>query len=134
MKTLTDVLSFSKTFAFYDRCNLERVIDLVHVRDCVLSLLNKCETIKEYEFIRSSDVIDNISLMIRDGKVKILVQEINSLRVGFLQQRCLDNLYKEDKGDVNGYHDKTQSFQKIKLFYIVIGISFECCLLRILLI
>ena len=61
------------------------------------------------------DVIDNISLII-DGKVKKLVQEMNNLRVGFLQLLCLYKLYEEDKGDVDGYYDKIESFQNKKWF------------------
>ena len=62
-----------------------------------------------------------------------MVQEINNLRVGFLQLLCLDNLYKKDKGDVDGFRNKLESFEKKKRFQIVIGILFESCFLRILL-
>ena len=74
-------------------------------------------------------VIDEIYLMIIHRDVDYLVQEINKLRVGFLEILFLDNLYKEDaaKEDKKVFTiigkesircDKLESFQDEKLFRI----------------
>ena len=47
-----------------------------------------------------------------DGMIENLVQEINNVRVGFLQLLDLEKLYKENKGDVDVYQDKVESFPK----------------------
>ena len=40
-----------------------------------------------------------------------LDQETNKLRLSFLQLSCLEYLYKEDKGDLDGIHDEKEFFQ-----------------------
>ena len=70
--------------------------------------------LKEYEFIRVLDVLDKVSLMVVERKVKNLVREINNLRVVFVELLCLGKLYKEeaakkDKWDIDGSHDKVES-------------------------
>ena len=50
--------------------------------------------------------------MIIDEKIKNVVREKNNARVCFLQLLGLDKLYGEDKGDVDGYHDTIETFQK----------------------
>ena len=114
--TIGDVLNFCNEFDFCDHYNLERVIKLNHIRDSVISISIKCDYIKDYEIIGVFDVLDNISLMVQDGKVKKLVQEVNNLRVVLLQLLCLDKLYKEDKRDGDGNHGKKESFQNKKWF------------------
>ena len=73
MKAFKEVLNYFNEFAFYDHYNIERVIDINHVRDCVCRVLNKCSFKKDYEFIRVLDDIDNISLIIMVGRIKNLV-------------------------------------------------------------
>ena len=68
-----EVLNFCSEFTFYDHYKIDWVIESNHVRDCVISVLNKCDFIEEFEFVWVLDVADNISLMVVDGKVKNVV-------------------------------------------------------------
>ena len=106
----------------YDHYNIERVIGNKHVRDCIFNVLYNCEFVGEDKFIRVLSVMDDISLIVIEGKVENLVEEINFLRVVFLQLKCLDKLWNEEteKEDepvdtINDQeltsHDKTKSFR-----------------------
>ena len=59
MKTIKDVLNFCKEFTFYDHYNIERVIELNHVRDSIFSLLSKCDFIREDKVTTVLGVIEN---------------------------------------------------------------------------
>ena len=84
MKTIKEVLGFCNEFTFYDQYSIENVVELNHVRDCVIIVLTECDNFDENLQIRVLGVIDDISLMVIDGKVGNLVQEISNLRVGIL--------------------------------------------------
>ena len=75
MKTIKEVLNFCNEFLFYDLYSIERVIEINLVRDCVISVLSNCDFITEDKTIRVQSVIDDISLMVIDGNVEILIQE-----------------------------------------------------------
>ena len=45
MKTVQEVLDFCNEFTFYDHYNIERNIELNHVRDCLISVLSECDVI-----------------------------------------------------------------------------------------
>ena len=47
MKSIKGVLNFCKDFTFDENYNIEKVIDLNLVRDCVISILNECDLIEE---------------------------------------------------------------------------------------
>ena len=96
MKTIKEVMGFCNEFTFYDQYSIESVVELNHVRDRVVSMLTQCDHFDENPQIRVLAVLDDISLMIIDGKIENVVREINSLRVGVLQLLCLDELYKEE--------------------------------------
>ena len=83
MKTIEEVLNFCNEVLFYDHYNLQRVIEISHVRDCVTSILIYCGFISEYEVIRALDVIDNISLMVIDEKVLKKAEEKKQLESCF---------------------------------------------------
>ena len=42
-------------------------------------------------------IIDDVSLMGIDGRIEIVEQEINKLRVGVLHLLCREKLYKEEQ-------------------------------------
>ena len=69
MKTIQEVLDFCNAFTFLHHYNIERVIELNHARDCVISVLSKCDFISEDKIIRVLGIIDDISLMVMDGNV-----------------------------------------------------------------
>ena len=84
--------------------------------------------IYEDKCIRVLDVIDDISLMVKNKDVKTFGREIINLIVGILQIICLQRLYKEaadkEKDDVNTMdgkeimrRDEIESFQQ-KMFLI----------------
>ena len=129
MKTVNEVFYFCNEFTFYDHHNIERVGQLNHVRDCVISVLSKYDFISEDKTNRVVVVIDDTSLMITDENVENLVQEINNLRVGFEQLLCLENLHKEENDNEERTHliidskeiishDKIKSFQAKNRFLI----------------
>ena len=97
MTTIKEVLDFWNEFTFHDQYNIETLIELNHVRHCVISVLSECHFISPDQFIRALGVIGDISLMIIDGNVEKLVQEINKLKVDFIQIHCLEILYREEK-------------------------------------
>ena len=89
-------------------------------------MLSKCDFISEDKVIRVLAVIDDISLMVIDGNVGQLAQELNYLRVGLSQLLWFQKFKKQQtnkkvhtidgKGIVD--LDKIESFQNKKLFYL----------------
>ena len=77
MQTKTEVLDFCNYVTFHDHINIERLLELNHVRECVISMLSKCDVIPAKKIITVLSVIDGISIMIIDKIVETLVQEIN---------------------------------------------------------
>ena len=51
MKAVKKVLDFSNEITFYGHYNIERVLKLNHVRDCVNNLLSKSEYITKEKII-----------------------------------------------------------------------------------
>ena len=72
------------------------VLELNHVRDCVISSLSKCFFISADRFIGLLSVVDDLSLVNIDSNDENLVHGINILRFGLLQMLCLENLYIEE--------------------------------------
>ena len=107
-------------------------MELNHVRDCVFRVISICDFLSEDKTIRVLGVIDDISILVVDGNVGILFQEINNLRVGFWQFLCLGKLQKQKQikkikttdGKESVDHDKTDHFQTNKngfnLYYKII--------------
>ena len=105
MKTIEEVLVFCKVFTFDDHHKNERVVELSHARHCDMKVLSKYDFISEDNVCRVLGVLVDISLMVINGKISLmvlkgnsenLVHEINKLRVGFLQFLCLENFYKQE--------------------------------------
>ena len=80
MKTIRDVSDFFNEFTYYDHYNIERVIDLNHIRFCVIDALSNCYVVNENLRMRVLGTINDISLMVIDGNVESLNQEIFILK------------------------------------------------------
>ena len=92
MKNVTDVLTFCEEFTFYDENNNERVMEINHVQDRIIRRLSKCDYISGDILIRLAGVKDAISLMVIDGKVENLVDEIDNFSVWFritISRKCI---------------------------------------------
>ena len=59
-------------------------------------MLPKCAFKRRSDVIRVLGVVDDILMIVIDGTVGNLVQEIFNLRVGFIQLLCLQKLYKQE--------------------------------------
>ena len=75
MKTIKEILIFCNEFAFFDHYNIERVIELNHVRNYIISVLFEC-------FFISNDFCDRViggsdekSLLVKDKCSDILVEK-----------------------------------------------------------
>ena len=68
---------FCNEFTFYDHYNIDKVIEINHVRDCVILVLSNCDFISEGEIVRVLGVLGDISLMIIDGMVENINVGIN---------------------------------------------------------
>ena len=47
MKTFVEVSDFCSNFTYYNHYNVERVIELSHLRDYIMDFLSKCDPIDE---------------------------------------------------------------------------------------
>ena len=72
MKSTKEIFNFCNEFTFYYHYNSERVIEITHVRDCTNNASSKCDHIEENLQIRVLNAIDDISLMVIEGNVKML--------------------------------------------------------------
>ena len=69
MKTNKEVSVICKNVTDHNHFNIDRVMELNHVRDCIVDILSKCYHINKHLHVRVLGVIDDISLMVIDGKV-----------------------------------------------------------------
>ena len=53
--------------------NIEKVVDLNHIRSCVISVFSKSFFLSEDESVRLIGVLDDISLMVLDGNIEHLL-------------------------------------------------------------
>ena len=75
MKTIKEVLDFCNEITFYNHYKIKRVIELNHVRVCLISVLCKCDLISEDKNIRLLGVIDDIPLIFTDEILKSLFEK-----------------------------------------------------------
>ena len=83
MKTTGKVSKFCNEFTFDNHDVFEKVIERNHIRDCVNNVASKCKRTDENYQIVILCVLDDISLMIIDRKVKNFFIELNILKVDF---------------------------------------------------
>ena len=129
-KTFKEFLAFCNEFTFYDHHNIERIVELIHIRDYTVNILSGSVFKHEDNRIRLVGNIDVISLKVKDGDVKNI--EISNLSVAFLQLLCLERFHRDEKGNkkrlilVNDRgelfrDDVIESFQNRKKFHFVNG-------------
>ena len=95
METIKDVSDFCSEFTCHNRYNVEKVIELNHVRDGNTNVFPENGFIN-YDFrIRVLFVIEDIPLMVIYRKVEIIDPERKILRKSILQLLRLEKLYKE---------------------------------------
>ena len=66
MKTIEKDLDSCNEFIFHNCYNIERIIELNQVRDCIFNILSKCNLLGEDHFIRTLGFKDDISVRIID--------------------------------------------------------------------
>ena len=110
LKTITHVLDFCNECTSYNQYNIERVAELIHVRDFLLIVSSRCDYIDDNIHIRIWRVLDDISSMAINRNVGSLAHERKLLRVGFSHLLCLGKRYYRgaDKWnkDVNSINEK----------------------------
>ena len=127
MTTTEEVLKFCNEFTFYNHQNIERIKKLDQVRDCIFNVLSKYVYNIEKLQISILGIIDDISLMVRNGYFETLVHKISRFRNGFSQLLCLEEIYEggTKKGNKHANTiknkevislDKLQSFQDKIMF------------------
>ena len=87
---------FCKKFNNYDHYNVKRVIELSHVRDCVVNVLWEWDFLIKRTCIRVLGVIDDMSLMVIDENFEIIGLETNNSGVCVSRLLCLEKLYEEE--------------------------------------
>ena len=75
MKIFKEVLDFCNEFTFYDHYNIERVLEINRVCDCLISVLSENDFIRADKIIRLVVKTDDISVVVTEGNVENLVQE-----------------------------------------------------------
>ena len=93
---------FCKQFPFHDHHNIKRVIELNHVRDCIIKVSSENDFLHADNAIRVLGAIEDLSLMVIDRKVEFIDRDINRLRFDILQMLCLDRLNREEVGKEDG--------------------------------
>ena len=74
MKTIKEILNLCKKFSFNDQYVIERVVELNHIGDCSNIIFSK-SNIDENLLLRASGIVDDISLMIKDGNIGSILPE-----------------------------------------------------------
>ena len=96
MQIIEEFLYFCDDSIYHIPYNIDSVLELKHVQDCIYDLLSKCDRIDKNVYIGVLGVLDVISLMVIDGNVQNLVHEKNILKVGFLKLLSLGQLHEKD--------------------------------------
>ena len=95
MKTFKKVLFFCDELTFYKHHKIERVIELNHVRECIIKVFSKIDKINEHLQIGVQVIIHDISLMVKNRNDENNGEEIKNVRVCILQVLCLQTLFRE---------------------------------------
>ena len=70
-----EILNFCNESTFNDRNNIDRVIEMVCVRNCIIETLSICDHDEENLQIGVLDVLDGISLKVTEGNDENLFNE-----------------------------------------------------------
>ena len=84
MKTVKEILYFCNVFTFNDHYDVERVVELNLVRDCLNNALSESDFISEDNRISVLGVLHDILLLAIDGNVENVELKKNNLRIGIL--------------------------------------------------
>ena len=85
------------------------------MRDCIISILSEYVCLDDKLYLRVLISIDVISLMLIDGNLENLDNELVNLRARLLQTLCLEKLFK-DSFDRERDHVSIETFQNEKCF------------------
>ena len=96
-------LKFCDEIIFYDHYNIGHVIELNFNREYVIIVLFESDFKHEDNFIKILDITYDKKLMIIDGAVENLEDQIGTQRFSILQLLCLENLYKEELARENNF-------------------------------
>ena len=83
MKTFK-VLDFCNVCTFNDRHIFQRVVEMNHACVGNIDVLTEADFISEDKIIKVLAVFDDMSVLVIDGNVENLFQQLNKLRIGFL--------------------------------------------------
>ena len=83
MKTFK-VLDFCNVCTFNDHHIFQRVVEMNHACVGNIDVLTECDFISEDKIIKVLAVLDDLSVLVIDGNVENLFQQLNKLRIGFL--------------------------------------------------
>ena len=120
MKTFK-VLDFWNVCTFNDHHNFQRVVELNHACVGIFDVLSECDFLSEDKILRVLAVIDDMSVLVIDGNVENLFQEMNNLRIGFYNCFCLEKLYtletKREAMEIDTLDGKKlENFDSVKWF------------------
>ena len=93
MKSNKEGSLFCNELTFYVHCKTERIVELNHVRDCVINVLSESDFKHQDNRIRIMGNLDDISLNVIDGDVKNIELKISNLRVDTLKMLCLEKFF-----------------------------------------
>ena len=126
MQNHTEVLNFSKVFTTFERFNIQRVVELNHVRDYKVNVISGKDFLHEDNRIRAFRILDDLWLIVMNKDVQGIGQEMSLHylhRVRILKLLSLERLIREEAdkedngnntkvGKENISQDKTKQFQK----------------------